>query len=280
MNDILFSIFPSENYIDLNLYQFGWEKCDPGHSFGPISRNHYLFHYVISGKGILMADNEKGESITYHVKKGQGFLIFPGQINTYIADKEHPWEYCWLEFDGLRIKESLYVTDLTRNSTIYKSHSPELQQKMLEEMLYIVNNSDQSSFNLIGHMYLFFDYFLNSCKHNNPIKNERISDYYIKEAINFIEQNYQNSITVEDIAAMCCISRSYFSKIFHNLVGKSPQEFLIKYRMIKAIELLKITNLSVGDISVSVGYENPLHFSRTFKNIYGISPKKWRLKNK
>lgn len=112
------------------------------------------------------------------------------------------------------------------------------------------------------------------------LKNERISDYYIKEAINFIEQNYQNPITVEDIAAVCCISRSYFSKIFHNSVGKSPQEFLINYRMIKAIELLKITNLSVGDISVSVGYENPLHFSRTFKNVYGISPKNWRIKHK
>ena len=51
MSNVLFSIFPSENFIDLGLYQYGWEQCDPAHSFGPAARTHYLFHYVISGTG-------------------------------------------------------------------------------------------------------------------------------------------------------------------------------------------------------------------------------------
>ena len=58
--------------------------------------------------------------------------------------------------------------------------------------------------------------------------------------------------------------------------GRSPQEFLISYRMTKAAELLKLTTLSVGDIGCAVGYENPLHFSRAFKNVYGVSPREWR----
>ena len=49
-----------------------------------------------------MADNAKGDTQTYSVKSGQGFMIFPGQINTYIADEQLPWEYMWIEFDGLR----------------------------------------------------------------------------------------------------------------------------------------------------------------------------------
>ena len=104
MSNILFNIFPNENFIDLCMYQFGYEQCDPGHSFGPATRNHYLFHYILSGTGTLMADNAKGETQTYSIKSGQGFIIFPGQINTYIADKQLPWEYMWIEFDGLRIK--------------------------------------------------------------------------------------------------------------------------------------------------------------------------------
>ena len=86
MSNILYSIFPSENFIDLGLYQYGWEQCDPAHSFGPAARNHYLFHYVISGTGTLTAHNSKKESITSNIKSGQGFMIFPHQICTYIAD--------------------------------------------------------------------------------------------------------------------------------------------------------------------------------------------------
>ena len=107
MSDLLFSVFPNENFIDMSLYQFGWEQCEPSHSYGPAARNHYLFHYVISGTGTLMADDSKGITQTYQVKSGQGFLIFPNQITTYIANRELPWEYTWIEFDGLRARESV-----------------------------------------------------------------------------------------------------------------------------------------------------------------------------
>ena len=102
MSDLLFSVFPNENFVDLGLYQYGWEQCAPAHSFGPAARNHYLFHYVISGTGTLLADDENGNTITWQVKSGQGFMLFPGQVNTYIADSKLPWEYTWVEFDGLR----------------------------------------------------------------------------------------------------------------------------------------------------------------------------------
>ena len=79
-----FHIFPSETFIDLCLYQYGHEKCTPGHLFGPATRNHYLFHYVLSGTGTLMATNSKGQNVNYQVRSGQGFMIFPGQITTYV----------------------------------------------------------------------------------------------------------------------------------------------------------------------------------------------------
>ncbi len=50
--------------------------------------------------------------------------------------------------------------------------------------------------------------------------------------------------------------------------------------MTKAAELLKLTDLSVSDIGNAVGYPNQLHFSRAFKNVYGISPRQWRYDNK
>ena len=86
-------------------------------------------------------------------------------------------------------------------------------------------------------------------------------------------------ITVEEIAESSGLNRSYFGKIFKDSVGKSPQEFLISYRMIKAAELLKLTRYSVGEIGNTVGYPNQLHFSRAFKSVYGVSPRNWRKDN-
>ena len=276
MSNIFFHIFPNENFIDLGMYQYGYEQCEPGHSFGPATRNHYLFHYIISGTGTLMADNAKGETQTYSIKSGQGFLVFPGQITTYIADQNLPWEYVWIEFDGLRVKEALDLTELSVNTPVYHSHSKDLREQLMNEMLYIVHHAKESPFHLIGHLYLFLDYLTQSAKSTKLVQSSKMSDYYIKEAINYIEQNFQNNITIEDIAAVCGINRSYFGKIFRNSIGRSPQEFLMNYRMVKATELLKLTSLSIAEIGSAVGYENQLHFSRAFKTIYGVSPREWR----
>lgn len=275
MSEVIFSIFPSKNFIDLGLYQFGWEHCEPSHSFGPAMRNHFLFHYVISGTGTLIAENSKKESISYSIKSGQGFMIFPNQICTYIADAQQPWEYVWIEFDGLRAKETVELSGLCVNSPVYKAKYKDVAQTMKDEMLYIINHKDDSPFHLIGHLYLFIDSFVKSSAITQISKSNNLRDFYIKEALSFIEQNFQNDITVEEIAACCGLNRSYFGKIFHEVLGKSPQEFLISYRMTKATELLKLTSLSIAE----VGYSNQLHFSRAFKKNYGISPRQWRNEN-
>ena len=77
MDEYSFSLFPNENFMDLRLYQYGWEQCAPLHSFGPFVRNHYLFHYVISGQGSLDSDDLEGVTRKYELREGEGFLIFP-----------------------------------------------------------------------------------------------------------------------------------------------------------------------------------------------------------
>ncbi|MDO5551560.1 MAG: AraC family transcriptional regulator [Lachnospiraceae bacterium] len=279
MENLLFSVFPSENFVDLSLYQFGWERCQPAHSYGPAARNHFLFHYIISGTGTLMADDVSGATQTYQIKSGQGFMLFPGQISTYIADRNLPWEYTWVEFDGLRAKEAIEIAGLSPDKPVYHAQYRDLREIMMSEMLYLVQHKDMAPFHLIGHLYLFLDAFTRSISSMNTTKGGRLRDFYIHEALTFIEQNFQNDISVEDIADSCGLNRSYFGKIFKESVGKTTQEFLMTYRMTKATELLKLTQLSISDISNAVGYSNPLHFSRAFKNVYGISPREWRNRN-
>ena len=276
MDNILFSIFPNERFVDLGLYQYGWEHCEPLHSYGPYARNHYLFHYVISGTGVLQSTDSKGITNSYQIKSGEGFIIYPKQINTYCADKDRPWEYTWVEFDGLRVKEALELAGLTTDHPVYHSNARDLSQELKNEMIYIAQHSDQSPFHLIGHLYLFLDYLTRSSASRSMLQSGKLQDFYIREAISFVEQNFQNDISVEDIAAFCNLNRSYFGKIFRNAVGKSPQEFLISYRMTKSTELLKLTDLTIKDISNAVGYPSQLHFSRAFKKIYGVAPREWR----
>lgn len=280
MSEVIFSVFPSENFVDLGLYQFGWEQCAPSHSFGPAARNHYLFHYCLSGTGTLIADNGKGDSVSYQVMSGQGFMRFPNQVCTYIADHDIPWEYVWIEFDGLRARETVNLAGLSLDQPIYRARYKDIAENMKNEMLYIINHREESPFHLIGHLYLFIDNFVRASTSTQVGKGNRLRDFYIKEAFSFIEQNFQNDISVEDIAASCGLNRSYFGKIFHETTGKSPQAFLISYRMTKAAELLKLTELSIADIGNAVGYPNQLHFSRAFKNVYGIPPRQWRNENK
>lgn len=281
MDDLIFNIFPNEQYMDLTLYQYGWERCKPSHSFGPVIRNHYLFHYVFSGKGLLYSTDSSGLTHKYTISANHGFLISPRQINTYVADEKNPWEYAWIEFDGLKAKECLDNAGLTIDAPIYRTTDKKSLPLLETELMTIAKSQNtQSSLYQIGHLYLFLDLLVKSSFSYNDLSAGRVKDFYIREAITFIEQNYMNSISIEDIAQFCNLNRSYLGKLFKETVNKTPQQFLIYYRMNQAAELLRFSDMSINEIGKSVGYQNQLHFSRAFKNVYGESPSQWRKKNR
>ena len=270
-NKLKFHVFRDERFIDLNLYQFGWERTEPLHSYGPHARNHYLFHYVISGKGTLFTNGK-----TYTITAGNGFVLVPGQISTYSADEQDPWEYTWIEFDGLRAHECLNLAGISGAKPIYTPSSKAAGKKLEEEMMYIVSNGNADPVHLIGHGFLFLSQLAESSADRNNRNERRLRDFYMKEAVTYIEHNFQQDISIEDIASFIGLNRSYFGKLFKETMGESPQTFLMNYRMARAAQLLKETKLSVAEIGVMVSYENQLHFSRAFKNVHGVSPREYR----
>lgn len=274
-----FSVFPNENFLDLRLYQYGWEQCAPLHSFGPYVRNHYLFHYVISGRGRLDSTDEDGARRIWDLGPDQGFMIFPGQVNTYVADRDRPWKYVWLEFDGLRMEEWMESAGLSQFQPLYRPQSPAQGQALRDIMLYIVQHSEASSLHLIGHLFLFLDALIQTSSTRRPLHGVRLKDFYIQEAVNYMEHNYQRELTVEELADVCKLNRSYFSKLFKDSMGCPPQEFLIRLRLSKAADMMKGMNDSIRAIALRCGYPNQLHFSRAFKKRYGVSPREWRAQN-
>lgn len=275
-HEIEFSTFEGGIFTDLVPYQYGREICVPGHAFGPARRSHYLFHYIISGSGSLTAINDAGEQSSYDLKAGEGFLIFPGQITTYVADLVEPWEYIWVEFDGSHVKSSLDRIGFAPSNPIYHATDVTVRNEMFSAMQHILDERGDSPLHLVGCTYFFFDAFLRSAEPHRAVQPSRLHGFYIDSALNYIEKHYQADVSVEDIARHIGLNRSYFGKIFKESMGVSPQQFLIGYRMEKACELLKLSSLSVGEVGRAVGYPNQLHFSRAFRNTYGTSPRTWR----
>ncbi len=272
-----FRIFSDERFLDLTAYQYGYEQCRPLHSYGPHTRNHYLFHYIISGKGVLHVNNKDlSRTEESQVLAGQGFLIEPDLVATYYADQHEPWEYTWIEFDGLRAAELLKEAGLSASTPVFYPISEEAGHLLRDRMMYIVEHPVENPLCFIGFLYMILDALVHGSANRKKTQGGKLSHYYSQEAISFIEQYYASQITVEDMARQCNLDRSYFGKVFKDAMGQSPQEFLIRYRMNKASSLLVTTDLSISAISVQVGYPNQLHFSRAFKKIYGVSPRTYR----
>lgn len=102
---------------------------------------------------------------------------------------------------------------------------------------------------------------------------------HVRAALDFIERNYRDGISVADIARSTGLNPSYFGKVFKETTGRTPQQYLMGFRIAKAAELLKLTSLSVSEVGAEVGYPNQLHFSRAYKKICGLSPREWRKQN-
>jgi len=258
------------------MYRFGHHYCKSGHVCGPGVWNNFLFHYIVSGKGRLFSAAENGVVTQYDLEPGQGFTFWPGQLNTFIADHDDPWEHLCVEFNGMRAKESLVQAGLLYDSPIYHSDNPSAQQLMVKELEFIVNNPSLPPMELIGHLYGFVSALVQSSSKRDLSDNESLQDLYVQKAIDYIEKFYHRDLTIQEIADYCGVHRSYLHRTFINCLNTSPQQFLIKFRIRKGCELLITTEHPIGTISTLVGYANPLNFSRIFKQEMKKSPKEWR----
>lgn len=257
---------------DLNIYRCGFEECNPGHSWGPGVRDHYSLHVILSGQGCFTLNGS-----TYALKAGQGFLIWPGQIVHYQADAASPWTYSWVGFHGLKAEAILKKAGLSVQKPIFSFEPEGPLTKSLNDLIAVARNEKTPELMLTGYLYLFLANLLELQRSSQPPSQmATTSDRYVSKAVEYIEKNYAGDLSVEGLARALKIDRSYLSSLFTRYLGLSPRDFIIRYRMDKACELLKNPYLSIGDVARSVGYEDPLQFSKTFRKTKGVSPLNYR----
>ena len=257
----------------------GYAQCEPLHCYGPASRPHYLIHFVLKGKGRYQAAGQ-----THCLTAGQGFLIEPGTQTFYQADKEDPWSYLWIGVGGTNAGK--YIRDIGLNSEqlIFRSERGDELKKIVLDILKHTKMTTSNLYYLQGKLYDFFsilaqdlviDSYQGSSKENEYGEENGYAGY-IKEAMAFIKNEYARGIGVRELADHLNITRSYLYTIFMNELNISPKDFLKKYRVTRARELLSLTDLSVEAIGKSCGYGNSERFARVFKQENGLTPTQFR----
>ncbi|MBR3601562.1 MAG: AraC family transcriptional regulator [Lachnospiraceae bacterium] len=248
----------------------GCSRTEPLHSFGPALKPHYLIHYIINGKGKFMIGDK-----TYPLKAGYGFLIMPEELAFYQADEKEPWTYVWVGFSGTKAEEYMKAIGLSIAHPVFcSSKSEELYQAvrdMMEHNTFGVANDLRRN----GQLALFLSIVAEGVTVADKNEGNR-ANTYVRKAVEFIQGNYCNPIKVTDIADYVCINRSYLYTLFQNSLGMSPQQFLTTFRITKATELLQLTALSIEGIAISCGYQDPLVFTKAFRQMKKMSPSAYR----
>lgn len=110
--------------------------------------------------------------------------------------------------------------------------------------------------------------------HQSQDKKDGLS--YIKEAVDYCNLNLDKPIKVQEIADYLNLNRSYLARLFKQKTGVSLKQYLSHLRIENAKELLTKTELPVNVIACSIGFSDPLYFSKFFKKWTGYSPEKYR----
>jgi AraC-like DNA-binding protein/quercetin dioxygenase-like cupin family protein len=95
----------------------------------------------------------------------------------------------------------------------------------------------------------------------------------MRKSIDYIRQNFKEEINIGDISAHSGISERYLRKIFTQYLNMSPLDYLTQIRINSAIEMLRITDMSIKEVCFQCGFQSPQYFSRIFKQQTGVSPK-------
>ena len=92
----------------------------------------------------------------------------------------------------------------------------------------------------------------------------------------YIQSNYAHKITLSDIATAGSVCRSKCCILFGKYIGQTPNAYLIQYRIGKSGEMLRETNMSILEIALNCGFQNPSYFTQVFHKNIGVTPREYR----
>lgn len=254
----------------------GEGKPFPAHKIGPAVHDYYLIHTVLGGKGFFQCGG-----VDYPCQAGDTFAIFPGSLFSYQADREEPWHYAWVALQGYNAEKLLGQTGLTKEGPLL--HSGDLHE--LSRLYEHIRLSFQQS-SYPGLENLEADGWLRLLLHHLgwhnrtalPVRTRELPetiDRQVEQAIRWIALQFNQTISIGQMASSLGYHRAHLSKAFKQRTGMSPKQYLLKVRMEKAEELLK-GSLPIEQVASAVGFADALYFSKQFRKWSGMPPSEYR----
>lgn len=250
--------------------------------------------YIKKGHGIVTVDYS-----SYHVNAGDIIVIIPGRLHAIRQEPGFSMEYENIIFQTQMLlprQPDICTTDyfmpLFQNQlSIPEYLTPELD--CYDTAAYCLNRADV----LCQHrppayqiavkaqlMEFFFTLF--SAKPTEIMSKPQIPGTVkphtlekMKIILKYIENHYDEKITIEDVAQACGFSQSHFMKFFKSVFGRPFIDYLKEYRLIMASRLLLTSSATILEIAEKTGFDSLSYFNRSFKAMYGQTPREFRAKN-
>lgn len=229
-------------------------------------RKDYQLIYIESGCGHFYFDGK--EEI---IEKDHIIIFRPKEIQLYYYYPTERAEVYWAHFTGSDVPDLLQKSGFPKSGNVfYSGHIadfPWFFQKLIEELKFTREHSDKLCCTVLQYILLTAVRHINS---SNSNKSQQISE--IEKAKRYFQDNYNKPISIHNYSREQLMSIDWFIKLFKKTTGQTPNQYLIELRISKAKELFETTNMNIKEVSICVGYANPLYFSRLFKASTGYNP--------
>lgn len=209
----------------------------------------------------------KIEGKTEYVSNNKNYTSTSNNLMLLPAGSNYTWKcteagaFMTIEFDAECKDENIYCFHIPNNQEILKIFNELEYSRLLKRPLYNMQCTKGA--------YEILMILLKSLKTEYALSSKYSK---IKPSIEYMAKNYSKNMTNDEISSVSGISTVYFRKIFTEIFGMPPINYIHKMRIEKAKEMLKSDYSSITEIAQTVGYGSIYHFSKMFKQYTGISP--------
>ena len=239
---------------------------------------------IVTVKTGKMAYSVNGQIIT--LEPGDTIFVNSNQIHYSIALEETTTTYVIFIAHPSILNSSVAIElqalqPIINNPNLSYLHFRNLNEnaKDLRRIMYSLPDLRRNPFQITKKFFDIWEIILTQGKSYGMIDESVETDVHskaFKAMMYYIQQNYKDTVTLDDIAASGNISKSLCNKIFHKYVGDSPVNYLLNYRVRKVAEILRTTSLPLSEIAVLTGFNGTSYMSEMFKKIFEVSPRDYR----